>query len=285
MRTLAITLTALAVAGPTAIGATKPIQCYSTNGTPCDPLDYTDCGGPCMATSMTAGTNMTGVQAPGADLRRKDLRGGNLTGANLRGARLNGANLAGANLTRANLSGATLDGANFSKARILGANLTGVSAVGTNWSRAAFGQARRRGKRAHSGGGTTYANTTVSGNHCNGNFSWAVIRGATFSGDYSYATCGTSATFQSSVQSGSNFTQANFTGVNVSYATINNNNYAGAPLTGTSWQSTVGAGSNFTGATFGLDSRGYGNVFLDTVMTSATCPDGQPGAFKDAACQ
>lgn len=269
LRRLAVAVTLVVVAAvPMTQASALPSDCaYGT------PLDC-DCNSatPCM-----------GVSAPNAQLRGKNLRGVNLTGANLRGADLRRANLSGAILTRVNLAGAKLDGANFSKARILGATLTGVSAVRTNWKGAIFGRATRPGKRANSG--ATYVDTTLSGNHCGGNFSAATLTNVTASGDFSYASCGTAATFQNSTQRSNAFSQANLTGVNLSYVVVNNNLYLSTALTGTNWHETTGSGSNFTSATFGTDSQGYGNNFSGIYMTRCTCPNGQIGNFDNGPCQ
>ncbi len=229
------------------------------------------------------GADCTGLKAPGAKLSGKDLRNINLTGANLRKADLRRADLRGARLVRANLAGARLDGARFDNARILGATITGVSAVRTSWRNATFAPAPRPGKTSNQS--SNYVFTTVSGNNCGGDFFSAKIKQSTFKGDFSYATCGVAATFQNSTQTSSDFAQVNFTGVTVSYAEVTNMNYSGVPLTGTNWNSTSGAGNNFSGAAFGVDSRGYGNVFAGTYMSNCTCANGQSGSFNNGPCQ
>jgi hypothetical protein len=60
--------------------------------------------------------DLTGAQAPGAQLGGADLSGARLDGVNLSGAKLGGVNLSGAVLSRANLSGAQLDGVDLRQA-------------------------------------------------------------------------------------------------------------------------------------------------------------------------
>jgi uncharacterized protein YjbI with pentapeptide repeats len=69
-------------------------------------------------------SNITGLDADGADLRGINLSDANLTRASFKNAILEEANFQGAILTEANFEGANLKGANFKKATLLGTIFT-----------------------------------------------------------------------------------------------------------------------------------------------------------------
>ena len=258
------------------------------------------------ACAPRANADCTGLKAPGANLRGKDLRGARFITADLRNADLRGANLSRVQFRNVNMTGADLRGANLNRASLRGVALINVRMDGATMRYAHIGAPTRRRANAHgetastattptppSGTGTAtgcglrnYSDTctlngvTLSGTFCAVPFNAAIIENSTLSGSFGTTSkCPKAASFAGTVQTNNNWTGANLTGVNFSYSTITSSDFISVQANGTYWHYTVGKYNDFTSAVYGTD-----NDFADVDMQFATCPDGFQGEFVNGPC-